>query len=377
MAALLSITGGGYSTGQTSQVSLDIAYQDMLEYLKNLGIKQTLTLKIIDTETDTAVALAQLKDLHAQGIRLVIGPYSSAEVAACKSYADAHDMMLVSPSSVAVSLAIPDDNVFRFVSTDVIQGEAMNTMMVEDNIKAIVPLVRNDVWGKDLMAALRKNFEASGGVVHAPVMYEPGTIDFNSHLSQLDANVADEIGKFSQNEVAVYMISLAEGSGFLTKAGVYTNLNNVYWYGNSGFAQNASAIADTGAARFAYTHGFPCPIYGLDEAAKDKWQPLVAQIAEKTGRVPDVYAITAYDAFRTGAMTLLKTGPDPSIAFLRSTLTTEADNYFGASGPTYLDINGDRATGNYDFWSVKHDQKGYYWKRTAMYNSATGVLVRL
>jgi branched-chain amino acid transport system substrate-binding protein len=377
VAALLALTGSASSTGQTSQASLEIARQDMLKYMGEMNISRKLSLEIIDSKTDTAEALKQLKNIYNKGIRLVIGPYSSAELAAVKNFADSHDMLLVSPASVAVSLAIPGDNVFRFSSPDIIQGEAMAKMLEVDHIKAIVPLVRNDIWGNDLIAAISNGFGKSGGIIHDPVFYPVETTDFQSYLSELDANTAFEIGRFSAGEVAVCMLSFAEGTLLLSKAESFNSLDLVPWYGNSGFAQTASAITDLAAARFASTHGLPCPSYGLDEVAKVKWQPLVAKIKEKIGREPDVYAITAYDAFMVSVSTLIKTGPDPSIVFLKNVFLNEADNYFGASGPVYLDVNGDRATGNYDFWSVIHETSGYSWKRTACYNSATGILTKL
>ena len=377
IGALLALTGTGYSSGQGSQISLELARQDIIEYLANIQIQMKVTLVMADTKTDTAEALKQLKSLYDQGIRLVIGPYSSAEVLAIKGFADTHGMLIVSPSSVAVSLAIPNDNVFRFVSSDVIQGEAMNKMLVEDKIKVIVPFIRNDLWGKDLLAATQRNFVQGGGQVIDPVKFEPAANDFSAALSELDANVAAELNHHNPNEVAVYMLSFAEGDKILGEARKYASLNNVYWYGGSAFAQNVSVLNDTNAALFAYTHGFPCPVFGLDDAAKNKWQPLIERMRVQLGRMPDVYAVTAYDALWVSVRTYLSTGLSPDIRLLKEVYTMESYNFFGASGNTLLDENGDRAYGNYDFWAVKHDTKGYGWKRVAKYNSVTGLLTRV
>lgn len=376
LGALLSLTGGGSSTGESSKVALELAVNDIKAYLKTVGSDTMFSLEIVDTKTDTAEALKQLEYFYGKGIRIVIGPYGSAEVAALKNFADTRGMMIISPSSVAASLAIPGDNIFRFVSTDLIQAEAMNKMMVEDNIRVIVPLVRDDLWGHDLVSSVRKNFENCGGTVVNPVYYPPSTVDYSAYLEALDTNVATQLHKFNPNEVAVYLVTLGEGAGFLAAAGNFNNLNNVYWYGSSAFALNASVLSDSITARFACTHGLPCPIYGLDDAAREKWEPLIGRIQAQTGRIPEAYAITAYDALWVAVFTCLKTGPSPDINRLKSTFVLESDNFFGASGGTLLDENGDRATGNYDFWSVKHDAKGFYWKKTARYNSSSGVLIR-
>jgi branched-chain amino acid transport system substrate-binding protein len=377
IGALLSLTGGGYSTGQSSQISLDMARQDIMTYLKALAIDKTVTLEVVDTKTDTAEALKQLKALYEKGIRLVIGPYSSAEVEAIKSFADSHGILIVSPSSVAVSLAIPNDNIFRFVSSDVIQGKAMTKMLLEDKIKTIVPLVRDDLWGRDLLVSTRTDFTAAGGTVQTPVMFPPQTTEVFPLLSKLDSNVAAELKHHGPTEVAVYLLTLSEGSLFLHEAKNLANLNNVFWYGSSAFAQNASMLTDSTAGGFASRHGLPCPIFGLDDAAKDKWQPLSNRIQAETGHVPDSYAFTAYDALWVSVLSYLKAGISPDIEFLKSVFMLESDNFFGVSGNTALDVNGDRAIGNYDFWAVKRDANGYSWKKVAKYNSMTDQLTRV
>jgi branched-chain amino acid transport system substrate-binding protein len=286
-------------------------------------------------------------------------------------------MLIVSPSSVAVSLAIPGDNIFRFVSCDRLQGEAMNKMLTEDKIKVIVPFIRDDVWGNDLLASTRSHFTQVGGSVLPAIAYPPGTTSFGALMDELDAAVGGELSHHNPNEVGVYMLSFAEGARILAEARNHDHLNNVYWYGGSALALNPAVIADTGAVLFAYTHGMPCPIYGLDDDARDKWQPLRDRIEARLGRMPDVYALTAYDAFRAAVMTYTTTGPNPSTDLLKTAFRGVSDNFFGATGSTKLDENGDRAVGNYDFWGVKYDSTGYSWRRVARYNSSSGILVRM
>jgi len=377
IGALLSLTGSGSSTGQSSQVSIGFAQQDINAWLNSIGRNASVQLLIADTKTDTAEALKQLKIFYNQGIRLVIGPYSSAEVLAIKPFADTHGILVVSPSSVAVSLAIPGDNIFRFVSSDVIQGQAMSKLLVEDSIRVIVPIIRNDVWGNDLLGATSTNFTARGGVIYSPVKYDPKATAFGSELTQLDANVNTLLATYSPSQIAVYLCSFGEGTGILSSAGNYSHIKSVSWYGSSAFAQNGSLTADTAASGFAASHNLPCPIFGLDESARDKWGPLTDRITESIGRSPDVYALTAYDAVWVGLKTYLTTGTSADIATFKLAFTDEAANYFGASGNTTLDVNGDRAFGDYDFWALRQNPSGYLWQVTARYNSATGVLTRV
>ena len=375
--ALLSISGSGASTGESSRVSIGLAQQDINAWLGSLNRNVIIQTVIADTKTDTAEALKQLKIFYDQGIRLIIGPYSSAEVAAIKSFADTHGMLIVSPSSVAVSLAIPGDNIFRFVSCDVIQGQAMTRMLTGDSIRAIVPLIRNDVWGRDLVGSTGSEFIKNGGMVSDPVKYDPSKPDFSADLALADAAVGTLLGSYKADEVAVYLCCFGEGVKILASAGNYQHLKAVAWYGSSAFAQNASITTDTAASRFASSHLLPNPIYGLDESAQYKWQPLKQRIQSSTGHDADIYALTAYDAVWVSAKTYLTTGTSPDIATLKSAFMQEASNYFGASGNTTLDDNGDRAYGNYDFWEVTQIPQGFLWQITARYNSATGTLIRV
>ena len=56
------------------------------------------------------------------GVRIIVGPQSSSEVAAIQPLANAEGVLVVSQGSTASSLAMPNDNVFRFVPNDHIEG---------------------------------------------------------------------------------------------------------------------------------------------------------------------------------------------------------------------------------------------------------------
>ncbi len=374
--ALLSLTGGGSSSGESSQTALSFAVADINAYMAACGIPFRIQIVVADTKTDTSVALAEIKKMYDQGIRVVIGPYSSAEVAAVKPFVDRHGMLLVSPSSVAVSLAIPGDNVFRFVSCDLIQGEAMSEMLTEDSIKLLVPLVRNDLWGSDLLTATANEFSRSGGQLTEPLLYDPASGPSPEELNQLNTVVLNAFAEYPAEQVAVYALTFGEGTTILRRASGYSGLDSVKWYGSSAFALNGSVKSDTQACQFAIGHGFPCPLFGLDAASRSKWEPLIQRIEASIHRQPEVYALTAYDALWVAALSLNLAGATTDIKHLITVFTHQASLFSGVTGNTALNESGDRAEGNYDFWGVHHAGSGYDWKVMANYNSATGVLTR-
>ena len=120
-------------------------------------------LVVQDTESDPTVSLEKLRLLAKEGIRIVIGPATSAELKATKDFADKNGLILISPSSTAPSLAKEGDNVFRFVPDDSHQAKAISKIMWDQGIRVVVPFWRNDVYGSELMRAVRANFQAMGG----------------------------------------------------------------------------------------------------------------------------------------------------------------------------------------------------------------------
>jgi len=376
IGALIPITGSDQASGVCIRTSLEFARQDVIAYLASVGKRATVVLDIADTKSDTAETLRKIIGLYSRGIRFVIGPYRDAEVAAIEKFADTHGMVIVSPSSGAASLAVRGDNIFRYISCDRVQGTAMNKMLTEDKIKVVLPLIRDDLWGTDLFTSTRNNFLNSGGDMEDPVLYDPDAAGFTAALSQLDANVEAQLQQHDPNEVAVYLVSSSEGANIMAAAKHYIHLNNIYWYGCSGMASNPRVLADSGSTLFAYTHGLPCPVYGLDDAARTKWEPLKERITA-LGLQPDIYAFTAYDALWVGALTYLSAGTSPGADLFKSAFIQVSGSYFGVTGNTALDDNGDRAAGIYDFLAVKHDTTGYCWKRVARYNALTGILTRV
>lgn len=144
--ALLALTGSGFSMGESGEAALKLAVEDVNVYLSNIGSKVRVRLIVKDTKTDPTVALEKLQSLAGKGIKVVIGPQSSAEVETVKAYADENGILLVSPSSVAPSLAIPGDNVFRFCPDATHQAEAVARLMWEDEVKVIMERLLRGVW---------------------------------------------------------------------------------------------------------------------------------------------------------------------------------------------------------------------------------------
>ena len=84
-------------------------------YLEENGIDWRLNVVMEDTATSPVIALEKLSALKAKDISAVVGTYSSAELSNVMAYARNNNMLLISYGSVASSLALSGDKVFRFV----------------------------------------------------------------------------------------------------------------------------------------------------------------------------------------------------------------------------------------------------------------------
>jgi branched-chain amino acid transport system substrate-binding protein len=164
IGVLIPQTGSGSSIGEGATAAIEIAKNDIDSYLQSIDSKYSINFRIMDTGTDPSIALSQLEKLKTDGISLVIGPFSSSAVAACKDFADQNNMILLSPASVSHSLAIPDDNIFRLASSDSSQAVAIAKVFEQMNESIMIfPLVRDDIWGNDLFSLFKKEYESIGG----------------------------------------------------------------------------------------------------------------------------------------------------------------------------------------------------------------------
>lgn len=362
IGALLPLSGSLESYGEASEAALEMARDAINE---DATVKVELVVK--DTTTDPDTALAMLEELHDDGITVVIGPYASSEVAAVKDFADANGVVLVSPLSTAGSLAVPDDNVYRFTPDDGKEGEAVAAVALDDGITTVVPVSRDDAGNQGLQSAMKPAFEAGGGTVVEGVTYAPDEDDFQGVVADIIAAI--EATDSPPEETAVYLTAFEEVVDLMAVAATISNdtLISVQWYGSDSVALSAGLIENADAAGFATTVGYPNPILGLRDEDSSMWQPVVDDLQEELGRRPDSFALAAYDALVVAHLAIEDAGVDAEAAEIGEALVGVAESHGGLTGPTVLNEAGDRESASFDFWSVCPEGDGFTWTRTISY----------
>jgi branched-chain amino acid transport system substrate-binding protein len=376
LGGLFALTGDYAWWGVTTEAAMELAIEDVNRYLAGNAAGVRFAAAIEDVRYDPELALEKARALQARGVQILIGPPTSEQVAHLKSFVDLQGVLLVSPSSTAGSLAIAGDNIFRFTPSDSIQGVAVSRMMWEDGIRAIVPIWRDDPSGSGLVAATNAAFMALGGIVLDGVSYGPATEDFAATAAALRAQVDQAIARHGTGRVGIYLAGFNEVAELFAMVDTDPVLGELRWYGADSTARLERLINDSRAAEFAIRSGFVSPVFGMDEGARDVWEPVVARIRARTAREPDARALAVYDAVWVVARGYIASGATQDVERLKRAVTTAAARHYGATGWAALNEAGDRRHGDFDFWAIRVEDGTPRWTRVAVYESRMERLFR-
>jgi branched-chain amino acid transport system substrate-binding protein len=370
VGVLLPLSGDFSEAGESSRVAIEVAAEDINDYYASIGSDRRIRLHIEDTATDPAVALEKLKAFDAQGIRFVIGPGSSTELEAIRTYADESGIIIVSTMSSAPTRAIEGGNDLRFVPPGNYQADAMASLFEYDGIEALVPVWRGDIWGDELCNLTRATFEESGGTVLDGTRYTPGSEDYAGMAAELDAQVGRAISAHGKDKVGVNAIGFNEIVPIMEAAAGTKNLTQVRWYGCDGNVLLGTLVTPGAAARFAAQTNFTGPTYG-DGRYTNLDESVYAEIQGRLGRQPDGYSELSYDALWIIAIIRSQTASTDT-ADLKAALMGVSGWKAGSGGlPLHLDRAGDSSNADYVFWSVKADGDTYQWTPVLRYSKWT------
>lgn len=361
IGALLPLTGSVASIGEASQTALEVSAEDINGYFSGLGSGKNVEVIVKDTKSDPETALEKLKELDEMGIKIVIGPQGSDEAEAVLDYANQNGIILLSTASTAPSLAIPGDNLFRLVPDDTNQGIVLATLMNDEGIGTLVPMYRNDLWGNGLADEVEKSFEALNGTVLEGVIYEPESTNLSAEVEALNKEVVAATSERGEKSVAVLLCSYGEVTDIFALAQNYPALSEVKWYGTDGMALNKELISNDNAASFAAATNVSAPIYGY-VGENDIYQVAGPKIEERLGRLPESYALTAYDTLWIATFVDLDALPGNDES-LKMAVNTLSDTYHGISGWMILNENGDRKYWDYNVWKVTEENGSYRWEK--------------
>ncbi len=377
IGALLTLTGDLASYGENSKVAIEYAEQEVNQWLSSIGAGWSLKVRIEDTATDPKTAADKIRILHAAGIKIVVGPMTSAEVSEIKSYADTNQILVVSQSSTSPALSIPDDFIFRFCPDDTIQGPAAARILFDLGVRYVIPVWRGDTWGdgveEETAKAFRELLQKEGveGDWHEGIRYAPGAKEFSVEVAQLNDYVTDWISKYGADKVGIYYVGFDEASIFAGEATKYDALKQVVWVGSDGTAGVTTLVEQADAAAFSWEVKWLHPIFAPTE--NPKYFKLRDHVMNVLGREPDAYAYAAYDAVWVIAISLnMVQDYDP--VKVKAVLPQVVKTYMGASGYFELNENGDRAYSDYTIMIVRKTDGEYKWDVAGVWRYTTDTI---
>jgi branched-chain amino acid transport system substrate-binding protein len=366
IGGLFSLSGDGATLGKASEAELEIAARDINAEMTALELPYRVVTMVEDTKLTPSIALAKLMELSTAGATYVIGPQSSAEAGALRTFANENNIIVISQGSTASSLAIAGDNLFRFAPNDKLEGAAMAALMRADGIDTLIPIWRADAGNTGLHDSTKRSFEASGGIMLSGFSYDAAVTDFTSIVTNLGNAVRAAKNAAPNAHIGVYLASFEEGASIIDRARLDSDLAAVRWYGGDGLTQSQALLANSAVASFAIATSFTAPGVGLGETTRDRWQPLSEEIRARIGFLPDAYSLSVYDAAWVAALSFVESrgaAPVRREAFVRN-----VQRYWGVTGPTALDAAGDRAIADFDFWTVRDTGTKIDWVKTAQYS---------
>lgn len=330
--------------GADRMAAAEMSVRDYNSYLQSVGEQWSLELVVKDAGSEAETALERVKEFASDGINLIVGPSSSDSIAHMWEYTDRNDMLVMSCCSTAPSLALPD-HVFRTTPDDTHQSKALARVIVDDGIKSVVIVHRDNQYGQELAKELAAEIEKRGGAVAAGIPYPADTKDFDG--------IAQDAAEAIQNmtDVAVVAISSTEMASLIESAMGHEMLDDVRWYGSESVV-NHRGISHGELGAFSEKVGLTGVIVAApsNPIKNDVEQRLVTELDLRPGESPSTFLYSMYDAILILAKAMLATQSTDAERLIEAIPHVSTRTHGAMLGT--LDENGDLAPSNYGVWKI-------------------------
>lgn len=165
---------------------------------------------VVYTQTDGAepdVATAAVEDHIEDGADAVLGPSASdVTVQVIDTVVDSCTVMMGSSVTSPYLTTYDDDGLyFRTSPSDVLQGQMLADLAVDDGAETMVIMARDDDYGAMMTEAAQARFEAEGGTVLETIIYDPDAVNFETEVDTVVSADPDAFLLISFNEGGLIM----------------------------------------------------------------------------------------------------------------------------------------------------------------------------
>lgn len=183
-------------------------------------------------DTTTDIATQTVDRLLSENVDAIIGAASSGVSLTVIDKITSAGVVQFSPANTSKALSTYADKglYFRNAPSDILQGQVLGEILVEDGISSIVIMALDDAYGTGLAEDLQTSFEAGGGTVLIdPIIYDPAAQTFDTEVGEAAGEDPDAIvliGFEESSRVLATMVEQGVGPTDLPIYGVDGNMGN-------------------------------------------------------------------------------------------------------------------------------------------------------
>lgn len=369
LATLTTLTGDSAAFGPAARKASEMAVEQANAALRQAGLDITVTNETYDTEGTSQGAQQAARKAIADGATCFNGPFLSSDVITMsQSIIQQQPVPMVAPGSTNATISTLEDDgyIYRVVPSDALQAEAL-AAAIERELGG-TPLVavgaRNEAYGTGISAAFVKAWEARGGEVVGPVIWDPNQPSFDTEAQKLTDRdpAAFAIFDFPETFAKVGAALLRTGDYdagklFLTDALAADKAPSgiplealAGAHGTRPAAPESGAVVDAFNRLWNETGG--AGRYTFDVQAFDA--TLMCVLAAVAAGSNEPQAIR-------DQLTAVSRAPGERVDYrdlagaLRAAANGDEIDFDGVSGPIDFDENGDPTVGTYQLWTYQPD----------------------
>jgi branched-chain amino acid transport system substrate-binding protein len=294
LGALLPQTGDLAAVGPPEFAGAAVAVDDINAAGGVLG--QPVTEVLADSGDGTPdIAGAQTDKLLDAGSDVIVGAAASSVSLSVIDKITGAGVVEISPANTSPAFDTYDDGglYFRTAPSDLLQGEVLGNLVIEDGSSNVAILARQDSYGEGLANQVEKVVKEKGGNVAAKVLYSADATNYTSEVNEIAASKPDAVVLIAFDETKKIIPQLVAKTVGPQDVKTYFVDGNTVNYGDEFPAGTLEGVKST----------YPAPPE-LDPTFKDK---LLAKDPKLTGFT---YAPQSYDAVMLSALAAEAAGSD-------------------------------------------------------------------
>ncbi|HEX7198187.1 MAG TPA: ABC transporter substrate-binding protein, partial [Dongiaceae bacterium] len=194
---LLEVTGPLSETGPSQDKAIKLAIPYANEQAAKAGVPIVAKDIGADVQGDPQAALSAARSLVDQGASCLICPSITPESIAIANGLTIRKRVTIWPTGTSMRLrTIKDEGtIFRTVPPDSLQAYALVAAVIDKlgsaDGKLVSVIYRNEPYGEGLAKGFSKAWEAKGGKIQGPIVFDPAQATFDSEAGQVVANNPD------------------------------------------------------------------------------------------------------------------------------------------------------------------------------------------